>query len=89
MREGVIKMDSDILKNLYAQALGQEAAKYISALRPGDLAPLINREALSLLGEIKAVLDDGTLDDPQCFRRIEVLVDAFHAHGLPTNRHDW
>ena len=82
-------MDSDILKNMYAQAIGQEAVKYISSLRPGDVAPLINREALSLLTEIRAVLDDASLDDPQCFRRIEALVDAFHAHGIPTDRHDW
>ena len=82
-------MDSDILKNMYAQAIGQEAVKYISPLRPGDVAPLINREALSLLTEIRAVLDDASLDDPQCFRRIEALVDAFHAHGIPTDRHDW
>lgn len=82
-------MDPDILKNMYAQAIGQEVVKFICSFRPGDLIPLVNQESLSLLAAIKAILDDDSLDDPQCFRRIEALVDAFYAHGIPTDRHDW
>lgn len=46
-------------------------------------------EALRVLEEIRRVLDDDTLDDPDCFNRIEAIVKAFHGHEISTSRHDW
>ena len=31
--------------------------------------------------------DDPTLQDGECFQRIDAIVSAFHAAGIPTRRH--
>ena len=45
------------------------------------------RSAISLLCQIKEILDDDTLDDPTCFQRIAAIVTAFQDAGLSTRRH--
>ena len=45
------------------------------------------RSAISLLRQIKEILDDDTLDDPTCFQRIDAIVTAFQDAGLSTRRH--
>lgn len=42
------------------------------------------------LAQIKAILEDGDLDDPECFRRIEAIVHVFEEIGSGCgNRHDF
>lgn len=82
-------MDANIAKNLYKHALGELAANYLESLEAGEPRLLAESEAVKLIAEIKAILDDKALDDPACFRRIEAIVDAFHARGVPISRHDW
>lgn len=42
------------------------------------------------LKEIRDVLDDGTLNDPDCFRRIEKIVEIYEALGAGGgSRHDF
>ena len=82
-------MEPKLAKALYENALGELAAKYLEFLRPADLVPLAESNALKLIAEIKAVLDDDSLEDPTCFQRIDALVDAFYARNVHTPRHDW
>ena len=43
---------------------------------------------MRVLSEIKQVLDDPSLDDPECFYRIDSIVDVFYQAGLSTRRHE-
>ena len=80
-------MYNTVLEALYATAIGREMLHYLNRRGPDFWTDQAEREAIALLGEIKAVLDDPALDDPQCFRRVSELVDAFRSAGLSTTRH--
>lgn len=82
-------MEPKLAKALYENALGELAAKYLEFLRPADLVPLAESNALKLIAEIQAILNDDTLEDPACLHRIDAIVDAFHARNISTSRHDW
>lgn len=45
--------------------------------------------ALDALARIKAVLDNGALDDPDCFYRIEAIVEPFYSAGLSASRRNF
>lgn len=84
-------MSLTIAEELYVQSLGWEVLRFLKR-EEGNLLNLYREtdsEALRVLEEIRRVLDDDTLDDPDCFRRIEAVVKAFHAHDISTTRHDW
>lgn len=82
-------MNQDLSRAMYENAVGKLAVDYLESLGTVDLPALAESSALKLIAEIQAVLDDDTLEDPACFRRIDALVDAFHARNIPTARHDW
>lgn len=81
-------MCDEVMKGIYEIAMGQLAARYLQTLRGGDLVTAMESEALGLVAEIKEILDDESLEDPQCFRKVDAIVDAFQARGLGTSRHD-
>lgn len=54
-----------------------------------DRGQQVDGAAVKLLERIKAILDDDALDDPECFHRIDAIVDTFHEAGIPTSRHSW
>lgn len=84
-------MSLSITEELYVQYLGWEVLRYLKR-EEGKLLSLyreVDSEALRVLEEIRSVLDDDTLDDPDCFKRIEAIVKAFHTHEISTSRHDW
>lgn len=79
-----------ITENLFAHHIGTEILKYLTQTHKLDhLVQGTESAAIQVLSEIQSVLDDETLDDPTCFRRIDAIVDAFHRHGLSTTRHDF
>lgn len=82
-------MDLQTAKILYKNALGELAVKYLESLEPQEIRPLAESEAVKLIAEIQGILNDEALEDPECFRRIDAIVDTFHDHGIPTARHDW
>lgn len=84
-------MSLTIAEELYAQSLGWEVLRFLKREEENllNLYRETDSEALRVLEEIRRVLDDDTLDDPDCFRRIEAVVKAFHAHDISTTRHDW
>lgn len=54
------------------------------------LRELAEQRCCRALKEIRAVLDDDTLDDPACFRRIEHIVEVYEALGPGGgSRHDF
>lgn len=84
-------MSLPIAEELYVQSLGREVLRYLKR-EEGNLLKLrqeANSEAIRVLEEIQRILNDDTLEDPDCFERIEAIVKTFYAHGISTSRHDW
>ncbi len=79
---------SVVSEALWAKTIGQEVLKYVKS-RGVEMDRRVHDEAVELLEKIKAILDDDSLPDPECFRRIDAMVDAFQTAGVPTARHDW
>lgn len=82
-------MNQDLSRAMYENAVGKLVVDYLESLGAVELPALAESSALKLVAEIQAVLDDDGLEDLECFRRIDALVDAFHARNVPTGRHDW
>ncbi len=74
---------------LYAKEIGKLVLDYLKTQDVQGLAEQADTQAVALLTRIKAILDDSTLSDPECFWRIEAMVDAFHDAGIGLSRHDW
>jgi len=54
------------------------------------LERLMRERCCQALREIREVLDDGTLDDPSCFQRIEEIVEIYEKLGANGgSRHDF
>lgn len=77
------------IKEFYAKALGDYIMNYIKHVTPDDLLFYMQLNAVTVLAQIKIILDDESLDDASCFRRIDAIVSAFHAQGISTIRHDF
>ena len=77
-------------EELAAQAIGLEI---MTQLKQEDCLKRIALEtqtkALQILEEVRHILNDDSLDDHQCFRRIDAIVNVFSANGMDTSRHDW
>lgn len=54
-----------------------------------DAAKIVELACYQTLRKIRAILDDDTLDDAACFRKIEAIVSAFEAIGSGSSRHDF
>lgn len=73
---------------LWANVIAQEMVRYARATGAEVMAGRVDSEAVRVLSEIKAALDDPDLDDPECFYRIDAIVSAFYRAGLSTRRHE-
>ena len=82
-------MDTEIPKALYENTLEQLVTTYVNTLSVDELVPRLNAEAMNLLSEIKAILDDDAVEDAACLHRIDAIVNAFWSKGIYTPRHDW
>lgn len=74
-------------ERLCAQAIGWDFLRYAKQYDIHDLARQVDSDAVALIKEIKTILDDHTLDDPDCFLRVDAIVRSFHVRGLSTDRH--
>lgn len=83
-------MNDSVFDELFAYLIGREGLKYFK--NEEHLSRLIQNvelDALRTLDQIKLILNDETLNDPECFQKIEAIVEIFHKNGLSTFRHDW
>ena len=81
-------MELSIQDELYARALGWKVLEYLRREHPEEVAKEIEGDALRILEKIRIILNDKTLNDSECFERIEQIVKTFYATGLTTSRHD-
>ncbi len=75
---------------LYQEILAQEFANSLPVELQGDLQKIVEMKCYQALEEIRKVLDDETLDDPECFHKIEKIVCIFEEIGSNGGcRHDF
>lgn len=84
----IYDLDSSLVDELWTRAVAQELLRFSRATGAEVMAGRVDSEAVRVLSEIKAALDDPDLDDPECFYRIDAIVSAFHQAGLSTRRHE-
>lgn len=82
-------MDNPNVRHIYAKALGDLVVSYLEVLGCSPVPDVVESRALDTLARVKAVLDNNALDDPDCFHRIEAIVEVFYSSGLSTSRHDF
>jgi len=84
-------MSISLEDELFARALGWKVLMYLKIHEDQllELRKEIDSDALRVLKQIQSILDDDTLDDPECFERIESIVKVFYANNISTSRHDW
>jgi len=83
-------MEVSCYEALAAQMIGHKVLKYLEKAEIfKGLELKTESKALEVLEEIRRVLDDRSLDDPECFHRIEAIVTILEKNGIHTTRHDW
>lgn len=78
-----------IYEEIWAKTIGRQVLKFVEEQDAQKLNQQIEGDALAVLERIRAILDDDGVDDPECFHRIEAIVDALDDVGISTGRHDW
>ena len=79
----------NFLRTLARLLIDQGAAVRIDC-GGADLDRLMEDRCWQALAEIRAVLNDETLEDPECFQRIEQIVGIYEELGLGGgSRHDF
>jgi hypothetical protein len=75
----------ELLKEILSKEFNE---KEVAKLLP-DLTEMLNSKCYLALKEIKEILDDTTLNDEECFYKIEKIVCVFEAIGSNGgSRHD-
>lgn len=83
-------MELNTQEELTARAIGLAVMRYLKREETArEIARETEAEAVKILEEIRSTLDDLTLDDPACFRRIEAILGVLEEHGMDAPRHDW
>lgn len=83
-------MEYKVREELIADAIGTLVMRHLRGETiPKEIAEAMESKAVRTLEHIRHILDDDSVDDPQCFRRIEAIVCAMEDGGIPINRHDF
>lgn len=86
----VIPIGSNLNLEMLARVIGWSVIEYLK--QDGTLHQIkaeTEADAVRALNQIQCVLNDQSLKDPECFQHIERIVEALHAYGLSTSRHDF
>lgn len=77
-------------EELAAEAIGLEVMRYLKREETVKrIAAEANSKAMRALEGIREILNDDSLEDPECFQRIESILTALEDAGIFTTRHDW
>lgn len=70
--------------------LANIAKQHEGAIMDSDIERLFEKECYLMLERIKAILEDNSLDDKDCFEKIESIVCLFEEIGVHCGaRHDF
>lgn len=79
---------SEVADTLYQHALGAVMLRAVKAAHPEEISALAERTAVKTLAKIHAILNDESLNDRDCFLKIDSIVTAFYNHAnIYTDRH--
>lgn len=74
---------------LYHASLGQMVLDYVERIHPTVIENAMESRAVRTLEAIRRVLEDDSLDDPECFERVDALVMLyFRELEIKINRHN-
>ena len=77
-------------EDLAAEAIGLEVMRYLKQEETVKrIVAATESRAMRALEKIRRILNDDSLEDPECFQRIEAILTALEDHGVFTTRHDW
>lgn len=80
----------DLYREILTEALARQKAEISFPqlhLRPEEV---VERACYRALAEIRRIVRDDTLSDPECFAKIEAVVSVLEEAGIHTGaRHDW
>ena len=78
----------ELYEEILIHLLKRDPAVHIQSAT--QLSDLITQTCYQTLKKIKAIIEDDSLDDPECFYKIEQIVCAFEEIGSDGgNRHDF
>ena len=80
----------DLLYEILARIIEQEAAKTMSSDLRIRALEMVDMQCYWTLKKIKAIIEDESLDDPECFLRVEAIINAIEDVGVACGaRHDF
>ena len=80
----------DLFKAIFTQALITGKIQVSFSGMDGTVAEVIEGQCYQALEKIKAIIDDDSLKDPECFHKIEGIVCALEEIGSNGGtRHDF
>lgn len=83
-------MDKDIDQELYLKILAEYYAEFGDLEKRVDGTKIVQDRCYQALCRIKEILEDDSLEDPECFWRIEEIVMVFEELGSDAGpRHDF
>lgn len=71
------KQENDVPTGLYHASIGKMVMDHMERIHPAVISQAMENRAIRTLEAIRRVLEDKTLDDPECFYRIDALVMLF------------
>lgn len=79
----------EMWQEIFCNILQQEKTEIIFPQAP-DFGKVFENKCYRALCEIKAVLEDDSISDEDCFMKIEEIMSVFSRLGSPVgNRHDF
>lgn len=80
---------NELTEWLVTRSIGIEMLYQIGVMSKDTFIDRVDGEMMKILLEIIEILEDKTLDDPTCFKRIDTIVDVFQKRYFNITRHDW
>ena len=80
----------ELYKEILAHALAYEDIRVTFSGQEPDISKIVERECYKALQRIKAIIEDDSLEDRECFMKIEEIVNVLESIGSTGgNRHDF
>lgn len=79
-----------LYQNILSKILSEQPAQITFSNLSLNTAEIVELECYRMLCQIKSILDNDSIDDPECFQKIEEIICLFEKIACPCgNRHDF
>lgn len=80
----------ELYQQIFLKALDKMDRKLFVPGFTIDAEKIVQMECYKALQKIKEIIEDETLDDPECFIKIEEIISLLEEMGIPSGmRHDF